>query len=73
MDNTFTGRSPSLGHRSLGYGTSFALSFGIGSFAALAGAAPSAGDMAPAWVPRSASPPPQFAYKTTVLYKTYVI
>jgi MFS family permease len=37
MDNAFTGRYTSLGHRSLGYGTSFALSFGIGSFAALAG------------------------------------
>jgi MFS family permease len=37
MDNTFTGRYTSMGHRSLGYGTSFALSFGIGSFAALAG------------------------------------
>jgi MFS family permease len=37
MDNVFTGRYTSLGHRSLGYGTSFALSFGIGSFAAVAG------------------------------------
>ena len=37
MDNAFTGRYTSLGHRSLGYGTSFALSFGIGSFAAVAG------------------------------------
>jgi MFS family permease len=37
MDNTFTGRYTSLGHRSLGYGTSFALSFGVGSFAAVAG------------------------------------
>jgi MFS family permease len=37
MDNTFTGRYTSLAHRSLGYGTSFALSFGIGSFAALLG------------------------------------
>jgi len=37
MDNAFTGRYTSLGHRSLGYGTSFALSFGVGSFAALAG------------------------------------
>ncbi len=37
MDNVFTGRYTSLGHRSLGYGTSFALSFGVGSFAALAG------------------------------------
>ena len=37
MDNVFTGRYTSLGHRSLGYGTSFALSFGFGSFAALAG------------------------------------
>jgi len=37
MDNAFTGRYTSLAHRSLGYGTSFALSFGIGSFAALAG------------------------------------
>jgi predicted MFS family arabinose efflux permease len=37
MDNTFTGRYTSIGHRSLGYGTSFALSFGLGSFAALAG------------------------------------
>jgi len=37
MDNTFTGRYTSLGHRSLGYGASFALSFGLGSFAALAG------------------------------------
>ena len=37
MDNVFTGRYTSLGHRSLGYGTSFALSFGLGSFAALAG------------------------------------
>ena len=35
MDNTFTGRYTSLGHRSLGYGTSFALSFGVGSFAAV--------------------------------------
>src|SRR5665647_3656534 len=31
MDNTLTGRYTSLGHRSLGYGTSFALSFGVGS------------------------------------------
>ncbi len=37
MDNTFTGRYTSLGHRGLGYGTSFALSFGVGSFAAWAG------------------------------------
>ena len=37
MDNTFTGRYTSLGHRSLGYGTSFALSFGVGSFAAASG------------------------------------
>jgi len=46
MDNTFTGRYTSLGHRSLGYGTSFALSFGVGSFAALAGGvvADAAGD-----------------------------
>jgi len=46
MDNTFTGRYTSLGHRSLGYGTSFALSFGLGSFAALAGGviADAAGD-----------------------------
>jgi MFS family permease len=46
MDNAFTGRYTSLGHRSLGYGTSFALSFGIGSFAALAGGvvADAAGD-----------------------------
>jgi MFS family permease len=39
MDNTFTGRYTSLGHRGLGYGTSFALSFGVGSFAAWAGGA----------------------------------
>jgi predicted MFS family arabinose efflux permease len=46
MDNVFTGRYTSLGHRSLGYGTSFALSFGLGSFAALAGGiiADAAGD-----------------------------
>ena len=46
MDNAFTGRYTSLGHRSLGYGTSFALSFGVGSFAALAGGviADAAGD-----------------------------
>ncbi|MCX6363201.1 MAG: MFS transporter [Actinobacteria bacterium] len=46
MDNVFTGRYTSLGQRSLGYGTSFALSFGIGSFAALAGGvvADAAGD-----------------------------
>ena len=37
MDNAFTGHYTSVGHRSLGYGTSFALSFGFGSFAALAG------------------------------------
>ena len=37
MDNVFTGRYTSLGHRSRGYGASFALSFGLGSFAALAG------------------------------------
>ncbi len=37
MDNVFTGRYTSLGHRGLGYGTSFALSFGVGSFAAWAG------------------------------------
>lgn len=37
MDNTFTGRYTSLGHRGLGYGASFALSFGVGSFAAWAG------------------------------------
>ena len=37
MDNTLTGSYTSLGHRSLGYGTSFALSFGVGSFAAVAG------------------------------------
>jgi MFS family permease len=39
MDNTFTGHYTSVGHRSLGYGTSFALSLGFGSFAALAGGA----------------------------------
>jgi MFS family permease len=46
MDNTFTGRYTSLGHRGLGYGTSFALSFGVGSFAAWAGGvvADAAGD-----------------------------
>ena len=46
MDNVFTGRYTSLGRRSLGYGTSFALSFGLGSFAALAGGviADAAGD-----------------------------
>ncbi len=46
MDNVFTGRYTSIGHRSLGYGTSFALSFGVGSFAALAGGviADAAGD-----------------------------
>ena len=37
MDNVFTGRYTSLAHRGLGYGTSFALSFGVGSFAAWAG------------------------------------
>jgi hypothetical protein len=37
MDNIFTGRYTSIGRRSLGYGTSFALSFGVGSFAAWAG------------------------------------
>jgi predicted MFS family arabinose efflux permease len=37
MDNVFTGRYTSLGHRGIGYGTSFALSFGVGSFAAWAG------------------------------------
>ena len=46
MDNTFTGRYTSLGHRGLGYGASFALSFGVGSFAAWAGGvvADAAGD-----------------------------
>jgi MFS family permease len=46
MDNVFTGRYTSLGHRGLGYGTSFALSFGVGSFAAWAGGvvADAAGD-----------------------------
>jgi hypothetical protein len=46
MDNTFTGRYTSVGHRGLGYGTSFALSFGVGSFAAWAGGvvADAAGD-----------------------------
>ena len=46
MDNAFTGRYTALGHRSLGYGTSFALSFGLGSFAAVAGGvvADAAGD-----------------------------
>ena len=37
MDNTFTGRYTSLSHRSVGYGLSFTLSFGVGSFAAWAG------------------------------------
>lgn len=37
IDNTFTGRYTSMGHRSVGYGLSFALSFGFGSFAAWAG------------------------------------
>ena len=46
MDNVFTGRYTSLGHRGLGYGTSFALSFGVGSFAAWTGGvvADAAGD-----------------------------
>ena len=46
MDNVFTGRYTSVGRRSLGYGASFALSFGLGSFAALAGGvvADAAGD-----------------------------
>lgn len=37
MDNTFTARYTSLGHRSLGYGTRFAHPFGVGSFAAAPG------------------------------------
>lgn len=37
MDNTFTGRYTSHAHRGVGYGLSFTLSFGVGSFAAWAG------------------------------------
>ena len=39
MDNVFTGKYTSLGRRGLGYGVSFALSFGFGSFAAWSGGA----------------------------------
>jgi hypothetical protein len=53
MDNTFTGRYTSVGHRGLGYGTSFALSFGVGSFAAWAGGAvadAAGGDLRYVWL-----------------------
>jgi predicted MFS family arabinose efflux permease len=39
MDNIFTGKYTSLDRRGLGYGVSFALSFGFGSFAAWSGGA----------------------------------